>query len=313
MNSAIKAAMRKLPPLATLRAFEAAARHLSFKRAAEELAVTPTAISHQIRLLEETLGQQLFERRTRCVIMTPAAQTLYTPLRDSFDAIVQAVERVSAIKAASTVTLTATTVFTSKWLAPRVASFRERFPGINLRLLASEDVIDLRSGAADIAVRYGAGTYPGCRSQLLFQEMFAPVCSPHLNVRTPADLEGHALIHSEWRQQDETTPTWQRWYVEAGLPYQRAGSDVVFTDETHAIQAAVAGQGIALAGVTLVADELTAGNLSVPFGPMLTGRGFYLVIPDNHLDDGNVEAVREWLTGEAASFVSRSSSGSICV
>lgn len=305
--------MRKLPPLATLRAFEAAARHLSFKRAAEELAVTPTAISHQIRLLEETLGQQLFERRTRCVIMTPAAQTLYTPLRDSFDAIVQAVERVSAIKAASTVTLTATTVFTSKWLAPRVASFRERFPGINLRLLASEDVIDLRSGAADIAVRYGAGTYPGCRSQLLFQEMFAPVCSPHLNVRTPADLEGHALIHSEWRQQDESTPTWQRWYVEAGLPYQRAGSDVVFTDETHAIQAAVAGQGIALAGVTLVADELTAGNLSVPFGPMLTGRGFYLVIPDNHLDDGNVEAVREWLTGEAASFVSRSSSGSIGV
>jgi LysR family glycine cleavage system transcriptional activator len=305
--------MRKLPPLATLRAFEAAARHLSFKRAAEELAVTPTAISHQIRLLEETLGQQLFERRTRRVIMTPAAQMLYTPLRDSFDAIAQAVERVSAIKAASTVTLTATTVFTSKWLAPRVASFRERFPGINLRLLASEDVIDLRTGAADIAVRYGAGTYPGCRSQLLFQEMFAPVCSPHLNVRTPADLEGHALIHSEWRQQDESTPTWPRWYAEAGLPYQRSGSDVVFTDETHAIQAAAAGQGIALAGVTLVADELTAGNLSVPFGPMLTGRGFYLVIPDNHLDDGNVEAVREWLTGEAASFVSRSSSGSIGV
>src|SRR3712207_2952858 len=107
--------MRKLPPLATLRAFEAAARHLSFKRAADELAVTPTAISHQIRLLEETLGQKLFERRTRRVIMTSAAQTLYTPLRDSFDAIAHAVERVSAIKAASTVTLTATMAFTSKW------------------------------------------------------------------------------------------------------------------------------------------------------------------------------------------------------
>jgi LysR family glycine cleavage system transcriptional activator len=303
--------MRKLPPLATLRAFEAAARHLSFKRAADELAVTPTAISHQIRLLEETLGQKLFERRTRRVIMTSAAQTLYTPLRDSFDAIAQAVERASAIKAASTVTLTATMAFTSKWLVPRAASFRERFPGINLRLLASDDVIDLKTGAADIAIRYGAGTYPGCRSQLLFQETFAPVCSPHLNVQTPADLEDHALIHSEWRQLDEITPTWPRWYAKAGLPYRRPGSDIVFTDETHAIQAAVAGQGVALAGVALVADELATGTLTVPLGPTLTGRGFYLVIPDGHLDDGSVEAVREWLIGEAASFVSSKSGGII--
>jgi LysR family glycine cleavage system transcriptional activator len=303
--------MRKLPPLATLRAFEAAARHLSFKRAADELAVTPTAVSHQIRLLEETLGQKLFERHTRRVIMTSAAQTLYTPLRDSFDAIAQAVERVSANKAASTVTLTATTVFTSKWLALRVASFRQRFPGINLRLLASEDVIDLRTGAAEIAVRYGAGTYPGCSSRLLFQEMFAPVCSPHLNVRSLSDLESHDLIHSEWRQLDESTPTWPRWYAKAGLPYQRLGSDIVFTDETHAIQAAVAGQGIALAAVTLVSDELTAGNLSVPFGPMLAGRGYYLVVPDNHLDDGNVEAVRDWLPGEAARFVGSKSGGMV--
>jgi LysR family glycine cleavage system transcriptional activator len=299
--------MRKLPPLATLRAFEAAARHLSFKRAADELAVTPTAISHQIRLLEETLGQKLFERRTRRVIMTSAAQTLYTPLRDSFDAIAQAVERVSAIKAASTVTLTATMAFTSKWLVPRASSFRERFPGVNLRLLASDDVIDLITGGADIAVRYGAGTYPGCRSQLLFQETFAPVCSPHLNVRTPADLEHHALIHSEWRQVDEIAPTWPRWYAKAGLPYQRPGSDIVFTDETHAIQAAVAGQGIALAGVTLVADELATGTLTVPLGPTLTGRGFYLVIPDSHLEDARVGAAREWLTGEAARFVSSQS------
>lgn len=299
--------MRKLPPLATLRAFEAAARHLSFKRAADELAVTPTAISHQIRLLEETLGQKLFERRTRHVIMTSAGQTLYAPLRDSFDAIAQAVERVSAMKVASTVTLTATMAFTSKWLVPRAPSFRERFPGINLRLLASDDVIDLRAGAADIAVRYGAGTYSGCRSQLLFQETFAPVCSPHLTIRTPADLEEHALIHSEWRQPDEITPTWPRWYAKAGLPYQRSGSDIVFTDETHAIQAAVAGHGIALAGVALVADELATGNLIVPLGPTLTGRGFFLVVPESRLGDENIEAVREWLTGEAAQFVSSKS------
>jgi LysR family glycine cleavage system transcriptional activator len=294
--------MRKLPPLATLRAFEAAARHLSFKRAAAELAVTPTAISHQIRLLEETLGQKLFERHTRHVVMTSAAQILYNPLRDSFDAMAQAVERVSSIKAVSTVTLTATMAFASKWLVPRIAQFRAQFPRINLRLLASDDVIDLRSGAVDIAVRYGEGVYLGCISQPLFQEFFVPVFSPKLNIRTTADLEDHALFHSEWRHLDDSTPTWQRWYAEAGLSYTRSGSDIVFSDETHAIQAALAGQGIALAGATLVSDKLSLGSLVAPFKRRLPGHSFHLVIPKHHEADAKVGAVREWLIGEASVF-----------
>jgi LysR family transcriptional regulator, glycine cleavage system transcriptional activator len=297
--------MRRLPPLATLRAFEAAARHLSFKRAADELAVTPTAISHQVRLLEDTLGQKLFERRTRRVILTAAGHALYAPLRDGFDVIAEAVERVRAIKAPGAVTLTATMAFTSKWLVPRVAAFRTRFPDINLRLLASDDVVDLRSGGADIAVRYGGGAYPGCRSQLLFQGSFAPVCSPRLNVRDPTDLDGHALIHSEWRHVDERTPVWPRWYAEAGIPYRRTDSAIVFSDETHAIQAAMAGQGIALVSLALVAGELATGVLVAPFGPTLAGHGFHVVIPDSRANGGNVEAVREWLTGEAADSVSQ--------
>lgn len=292
--------MRRLPPLAALRAFEAAARHLSFKRAADELTVTPTAISHQVRLLEDTLGQRLFERRTRQVILTAAGHALYAPLRDGFDAIADAVDSVWATTTPGAVTLTATMAFTSKWLAPRVAAFRTRFPGISLRLLASDDVIDLRAGGADIAVRYGGGTYPGCRSQLLFQGSFAPVCSPRLNIRGPADLERHTLIHSEWRHVDERTPIWPRWYAKAGLRYRPTESEVVFSDETHAIQAAVAGQGIALVSLALVADELETRALVAPFGPILQGHGFHVVTPDSRADDANVGSVREWLAGEAA-------------
>lgn len=293
--------MRRLPPLATLRAFEAAARHLSFRRAAEELAVTPTAISHQIRLLEDTLGQKLFDRRTRQVVLTEAGQLLYAPLHRSLDTIAEAVDQVRAIKAAGTVTLTATMAFTSRWLVPRVASFRERFPGISLRLLGSDDVVDLRAGAADLAVRYGDGVYPGCRSQLLFRASFVPVCSPRLKVRHPANLADHTLIHSEWRHMDESTPLWSRWYAEAGHPYRRGG-DLVFTDETHAIQAAVAAQGVALAALALAADELASGSLVVPFGPALDGHGFHVVIADGRADDRNIAAVREWLVDEAADF-----------
>jgi LysR family transcriptional regulator, glycine cleavage system transcriptional activator len=302
----MKRPMRKLPPLATLRAFEAAARHLSFKRAADELAVTPTAISHQIRLLEDTIGQRLFERRTRRVVLTSAGSVLYAPLRNSFESMAEAVERVRTIKTPDAVTLTATMAFTSKWLVPRVATFRARFPGINLRLLASDDVLDLRAGAADIAVRYGGGTYPGCRSQLLFQGSFAPVCSPRLNVRDPADLERNALIHSEWRNVDERTPVWPRWFADAGLHYRPTDSGIVFSDETHAIQAAAAGQGVALVSLALVADELANGVLVVPFRWALEGHGFHVVVPDSRAD-ANVEAVREWLAGEAVASGSRMS------
>ncbi|QCI67130.1 LysR substrate-binding domain-containing protein [Phreatobacter stygius] len=292
--------MRKLPPLAALRALEAAGRHLSFKRAAEELAVTPTAISHQIRLLEATLGQTLFERRARRVALTPAGQKLYPTLRDSFDAMAQAVAAVRVQDAGRAVTLTATLALTSMWLVPRVAAFRARFPDIGLRLLASDDVVDLGTGAADIAVRYGKGPYPGCRSELLLQGRFAPVCSPGLGLRTADDLARHALIHFEWRHMSEHTPLWPNWFAAAGRPYSNAGGEIVFSDETHAVQAAAAGQGVVLASLALVANAIASGLLAAPFGPVLDGAGFHVVTPDHLAGDAKVTAVREWLVGEAA-------------
>lgn len=290
--------MRQLPPLATLRAFEAAARHLSFKRAAQELAVTPTAISHHIRLLEATLGRRLFERQARRVLLTPAGQILYPTLRDSFDRMAEAIESLHGSAAAGTVTLTATMAFASKWLVPRAAAFRSRFSGINLRLLASDDVVDLTAGEADIAVRYGSGRYPGCRSELLFEGRFAPVCSPRLGIRAPKDLDHHPLIHFEWRRVDEDTPLWPRWFAKARRRFQRSGGDLVFSDETHAIQAAAAGHGVALLSLALIADEIGAGMLASPFGPVLPGRGFHIVIPSHRAEDENIAAVRDWLIGE---------------
>jgi LysR family glycine cleavage system transcriptional activator len=266
--------MRMLPPLSALRAFEAAARHLSFKRAADELAVTPTAISHQMRLLEDRLGRRLFDRKAKRVYLTAAGQMLYPMLRDSFDAIARAVETVSTEKREQTIVVTATLALTASWLVPRMARFRARFPDIGVRLLASDDVVDLRAGAADLAIRFGSGSYSGCRSELLLPGTFAPVCSPTLGVRKPEDLLQQPLIHFEWRHLEERAPTWPRWFAECGRRYPRGVPKLVFSDETHAIQAAAARQGIVLASLALVAEDLESGALVQPLGPTLESRAF---------------------------------------
>jgi LysR family glycine cleavage system transcriptional activator len=291
--------MRNLPPLATLRAFEAAARHVSFKRAARELAVTPTAISHHIRQLETALGTKLFERHTRRVVLTPAGQALYPTLSTSFDAIANALAAVRAKKSESVVTLTATMAFASRWLVPRIPAFRARFSDIRLRVLASDDVVDLKTGAADLAVRYGGGVYPGCRSQALLQGQYAPVCSPRLQVRTPRDLTRHTLIHFEWSNVGDDTPSWPRWFAAANHPYLGQTAEIEFSDETHALQAAISGQGVVLASLAVIADELASGLLTCPFGPILGAQGFHLVIPDRLAHDAQIEVVRQWLTEEA--------------
>lgn len=170
--------MRDLPPLSALRAFEAAARHLSFKKAAEELAVTPTAISHQVRQLEEWLGQQLFERHVRRVALTREGRELFPSLREGFDLMIRGIDALRTPPSQEVLTLSSTVAFTSKWLVPRVPAFRAACPGLDLRLHASDDAVDLRAGGVDLAIRYGRGVHAGLRSELLLQDRFAPVCSP---------------------------------------------------------------------------------------------------------------------------------------
>ncbi|MGQ9365462.1 transcriptional regulator GcvA [Azospirillum sp. ST 5-10] len=287
--------MRRLPPLAALRAFEAAARHMSFKRAAAELGVTPTAISHHVKLLEDTLGQRLFDRQPRRLTITRAGMALFPGVRDGLDAFAAAVRAATAAPAHRSVTLSATTAFTAKRLVPQVAAFRAAHPGIDLRLHASDSPADLRARTADVAVRYGRGPYPGLHAERLAGDRFAPVCSPHLGVRTARDLARTTLIHFEWQRVEQDTPVWRRWLERAGMPDVDPQAGLVFTDEGHAIQAAIAGHGVALLSLVLVAEDLASGALVQPFGPALDGHAFHLVHPPNPPDADGVAAVRDWL------------------
>ncbi|QPC87036.1 transcriptional regulator GcvA [Mesorhizobium sp. NBSH29] len=285
----------RLPPLATLRAFEAAARRLSFKQAAGELGVTPTAISHQIRLLEQTLGIRLFQRLTRKVELTPAGKELYPVLRQGFDAFAHALTRVSGNRR-KVVTLSATASFTARWLVPRVSKFREQFPTVDLNLHASDDPVDLSTGVADAAVRYGPGSYPGLKSVRLMANHFAPVCSAQLDLKEPVDLANATLLHSRWRHPDAQTPNWRRWFADARLDGIDPDAGITFNDDGHAVQAAIAGHGVALLSLVLVADDLASGVLVQPFGPVIEGHDFYLVHPENEAPE--VTILRSWLLRE---------------
>jgi LysR family glycine cleavage system transcriptional activator len=291
---------RRLPPLAALRAFEAAARHLSFKRAAKELGVTPTAISHQIRLLEETLKLPLFERQTRSVALTPAGQQLYPVLRDGFDAFARTLHSLVAPPRRRSLTLSVTPAFAAKWLLPRIPSWRAAQPEIDLHLHASEEPVDLISGSADVAIRYGYGPFPGLHAEVLLEDRFAPVASPHLGLKAAADLRRHTLLHFDWRKLKRDTPTWRLWAAKAGLADLQVENGIRFSDESHAIQAAIAGQGVALLSLILVAEELASGALVQPFGPVVDGYRYQLAYPAAVSDGPEIAALRKWLQ-EAAS------------
>lgn len=290
--------MRRLPPLSALRAFEAAARHGSFKHAAGELAVTPTAISHQIRFLEQYTGLTLFERKVRKVVLTDAGLALYPVLRDGFNAFETVLQRLGAAQARRRVIISATNAFMARWLAARVASFQALYPEIDLELHASDQAVDLGADVADVAIRYGRGPYPGMVAEPLFADCFAPVSSPRLGPLTLADLDQVPLIDFKWTQDHPLNPTWKSWFAAAGLPWKARHSQLLFSDESHAIQAALASQGIALLSLELVADDIAAGRLTQPFGPIIPGHTFHLVRSAGHLHEPDVDSVLAWLRSQ---------------
>jgi LysR family transcriptional regulator, glycine cleavage system transcriptional activator len=290
--------MRRLPPLTALRAFEAAARHLSFKHAANELSLTPTAISHQVRQLEEHLGVRLFVRGTRRVDLTPAGHSLFPALRDGFDAMARAVQSVRPGSQPRAIVLSTTMAFASRWLLQRLARFATAQPDIALHLHTSDAPVDLQGGVAQLAIRYGPGRHPGLHCTPLLPSKFAPVCAPGLDVRELSDLAKVPLIGFEWFRREPATPDWPLWFERAGctpLPRQ-----LQFADEVHAIQAAIAGQGVALVNLSLVTEELRTGMLRQPLGPELPGHGFHLAWAEARDADPDIAVVRAWLLEEAA-------------
>ncbi|SCX66752.1 LysR substrate-binding domain-containing protein [Variovorax sp. EL159] len=295
---------RRLPPLLALRAFEAAAAHLSFQRAALELSVTPSAISHQVRALEDTLGQPLFRRLTRQLALTPVGQRLFDDLRTGFDVLEAGVDKLRRPAASQAVTLTTNTAFAARWVLPRMAAFREACPGIELRLHASDTSVDLARGDADIAVRMGGGNWPGLVSRELMSERYAPLCSPMLGLRRTADLPKHQLIHCDWQPQATAPAVWPRWFREAGIapPRGRAmkASGLSFSDETHAMLAALGGHGVALLSLTLAAEEVRSGALVQPFGPALETGSYFLATANGRENEPAIRAVWDWIATQAA-------------
>lgn len=274
--------MRSLPPLNALRAFEATARHRSFQAAARELAVTPTAVSHQVRHLEAICGQPLLRRRPRPVAPTPAGAHLFPALRESFDAIAAAVAELGEEARRRPLRVTATTAFASRWLIPRLASWRERHPELELEVSATEARLDLHAAEADVAIRYARRAPRALEATPLASDRFRPVASPRLlgKEADAAALARLPLLHFEWAQPDEDAPTWAAWRERAKRRDRRHRAlDVErglrLSSESHAIEAAVAGQGVALASDVLVARELALGFLVPLTDVALEGRTYF--------------------------------------
>lgn len=286
---------RWLPSLSALRAFEAAARHESAKRAAEELSVTATAVSHQIRALEESLGVALFLRKPRQLELTAQGRELQQVLESAFDSIGATVERLSAVPCRQAITLSTTPAVAVRWLLSWVCLLRDSHPQIDLRIHASHEPVVLDGVTADIAIRYGDGRWPGLVAEKLFDNTFIPACSPLLGLRDAAELPNHPLIHFRNQAAISSPLDWALWQKQARVPGLDVSAGLVFSDETHAVSAAIGAQGVALMSRQLIEDELREGRLVQPFGPEVEGKPFFLVYPESRRSDPTIQAVRDWV------------------
>ena len=288
----------RLPSLNGLRAFEAAARHLSFTQAAAELNVTQTAISHQIRRLEEELGIRLFVRQSRALALTPEAREYLPGVRAAFNDLRLATDRLLRKDNDHVLTVSTLASLAAKWLLPRLSAFQEAHPGIDVRITTSTSLVDFKSGDVDAAIRYGRGQWPGLRVDWLMADKLFPVCSPALlagkkPLRKPEDLADHVLLHSSSGNDDD----WRLWLTAAGLPTNLSKQPGVTFDLVFmTVQAAIDGVGVAMGRTSYVQDDIAKGRLVVPFDITLpVDAGFYLVSPEAKADSPKLSAFRNWL------------------
>ncbi|WP_315775541.1 MULTISPECIES: transcriptional regulator GcvA [unclassified Bradyrhizobium] len=290
--------MTRLPSLNGLRAFEAAARHLSFTRAASELNVTQTAISHQIKRLEDELGLRLFVRQNRSLALTPQARDYLPLVRAAFDDLRLATERLVRKDNAKVLTVSTIASLAAKWLLPRLTAFQEAHPGIDVRITTSTTLVDFRKDDVDAAIRYGRGHWPGVRAEWLMADELFPVCSPALlqgdkPLRCPEDLAHHTLLQASGGYDDD----WRLWLTAAGLPVEMSRPGRLSFDlSLMTVQAAIDGLGVAIGRTAYVQDDIAKGRLVVPFKMALpSDAGFYLVTPEGRTDPPKLKAFRQWL------------------
>ncbi|HNI72750.1 MAG TPA: LysR substrate-binding domain-containing protein, partial [Accumulibacter sp.] len=290
----------RLPPLNSLRAFEVAARHLSFKEAGVELSVTPTAVSHQIHGLEEYLGFPLFHRLTRALELTREGKAMLPKVREGLECFAAAIESTRSREARGRLLVTSPPAFANRWLIRHLPDFTAAHPEIQLHMAASLETIDtseaigvtgledldVRDDESEVFIRFGRGQYAGCRVDYLFSPTYTPVCSPRLlygmrPLNTPADLRRHHLLHDESISESMDRPKWAEWLQLAGVGEIPPEAGTHFSDPGLVLSAAVDGVGVALASIPLVAAEVHAGRLAKPFDIVIRRtQAYYLVVPE---------------------------------
>jgi len=290
----------RLPSLNGLRAFEAAARHLSFTTAAAELNVTQTAVSHQIRRLEQELGVRLFVRQNRAIFLTEEAKEYLPNIRAAFNDLRLATSRLQRRDNDRVLTVSTLASLAAKWLLPRLAAFQEANPGIDVRITTSIELVDFERDDVDAAIRYGRGEWPDVHADWLMADEIFPVCSPTLlngerPLQRPEDLAHHVLLHTSGAARDD----WRLWLTAAGLPNDIIEQSGLTFDLTFVtIQAAIDGHGVAIGRTSYVRDDIARGRLVVPFRMALPANaGFYLVYPENRANTPKLVAFRDWLLG----------------
>lgn len=291
--------MRRLPPLTSLKAFEAAARHQNFTRAATELHVTQAAISHQVKQLEEWLGMKLFERRGHALTLTPDGRAYLPDVAEALDRLTAATERLTSRTLAGPLRITVLPSFAAKWLMPRLSRFHAAHPEIELDLVSTEESWDFSSKHFDLGIRLGHGRWSGLQADLIAQEWLTPMCSPALNARKPlqmpSDLRQHPLLH------DTPRDGWSRWLELVETPAVDARKGSGFTDSSLALQAAIDGHGVLLGRLFLAADDIAAGRLLTPYRQRLKNDfSYWLVYPKASALKPRIMAFRSWLLAEAA-------------
>jgi LysR family glycine cleavage system transcriptional activator len=314
----------RLPPLAALRAFESAARHLSFKQAAVELHVTPAAISQQVKALEDYLGLSVFRRLTRALELTPTGIAMLPKVHAAFECLAEAVAATRQIDDGP-LTVAAPPSFASRWLVPRLPRFSSAHPEVELRIssaaehidgadgsvLCAPDPTDLRDASSRVTIRFGNGVYPGWRVDRIFSPDYVPICSPQLPsierpLATPQDLSRHVLIHDETLGHDQRHAMWAQWLDAAGVTLIDAHRGPRFSNAVLALDAALDGQGVALALRPLVEAEIAAGRLIIPFDiAMASPYAYFLVMPEQLSRRTSVAAFSAWLLDEGGRMRAR--------
>ena len=299
---------RRLPPLNALRAFEAAARHLSFSRAAAELCVTPAAVSHQVKGLEDLLGVALFRRLTRGVALTDEGRAYLPGLTEGFDRLAEASARIARHGLAGRLVVSAIPSFAMRWLLPRLADFRQRYQDLDMDVDATIQRVDFGRDDVDIALRYGRGQWSDVHCELFLKETVFPVCSPKLlegsaALRTPDDLKRQTLLHDSQIKTDESWMGWPSWLALLNARDVDAERGPRFSDSTMMLEACAAGHGVAIGRRSLCEADLAQGRLVRLFGlERLADYDYYFVCRPGTVDRPKIAAFRSWLFEMAAAF-----------